>query len=218
MRSPSPSSAAARTPLISAALSILLLAGCAETRMTDRVAVGGVPSSSPPLLNPVVQAVDLGRTLLVPITGFRSGDPDQVRREAEVERVVRETVAGLPIRQTVTPDTLLGAPPEGGWAGIDEGRLVAAARAAGLDTVLILRVDDYARTGAITVALAVPPVTWETETKVAVQVRLLDVRSGTVRTDLRRLRERGGLFALRGHDELPAELSATVRSLIASKE
>lgn len=191
--------------LFSAVAVAALLAGCSSVRTQDAVAVGPAATDVP-----VIEARSLGRVLLVPIISASSAGP------VASADTVREALATLPPGSVVTPESLLGPAPAGGWATVDEGRLLAAARGAGLSSVMIVRVDDYARRGTLSVAVAVPPVSWDTKTAVGVHLRILDAATGAVRTDVRRVRENGGLYTLRTAEDLPGELTAVVASLVTA--
>jgi hypothetical protein len=169
----------------------LVLAACAQTRVTDHAVS---PASLP------VDAERLGRTLLVVEPALPGDDQDRDSHAAEATQVIRESLAVLPGRT--------------GPSGSDES-LLALARSSGLDSVLIIRVEEYARRGNLYVALAVPPVSWDTKTTVSLRLRALDARTGEVIADLRRDRVRGGLYTDRTAGDLPDELRETLRSLLA---
>lgn len=170
----------------------LLLAACAETRVTDH-AFGPQPSGV---------GARSGRTLLVVETALPASTPDRERRAAEVTRLVREHLAAA-ATHVAAPDR--------------DDALLAQARAEGLDTVSVVRVEDYAREGNLYVALAVPPVSWDTRTVVSLRVRMLDARTGATLTDVRRDRTRGGLFTARTEEDLPAELEQALQSLFPAQ-
>lgn len=190
-------------PLLSGVALAALLAGCSSVRTQDSVAVGPIAADVP-----VIEARSLGRVLLVPIVSASPAGP------VASADTVREALSTLPPGSIMTPESLLGPTPAGGWATVDEGRLLAAARGAGLSSVMIVRVDDYVRRGTLSVAVAVPPVSWDTKTAVGVHLRVLDAATGAVRADVRRVRENGGLYTLRTADDLPQELNAAVASLV----
>ncbi|MBX7200920.1 MAG: hypothetical protein K1X51_16230 [Rhodospirillaceae bacterium] len=139
-------------------------------------------------------ATKLGKTLLVvefalPATVEANGE--------EAARLIRES---LPAAGTAAPDT-------------DE-RLLARARADALDSVLIVRIEDYLRRGNLYLGVAIPPVSWDTSTLISLRVRALDAKTGAVIADVRRDRVRGGLFTLRRPEDLPAEMKAMLASLV----
>lgn len=171
-----------------ALLSALTLTACAETRVTDRAAAPTPPQS-------------LGSTLLVVETALPADTPERERRAAEAERLAGE---------------FLSARVGGTTAPAPDAALAAEARARGLSSVSVVRIEDYARRGNLHVALAVPPVSWDTRTEVTTRLRVIDVASGTTASELRRDRTRGGLFALRSPDDLPGELAAMLDSLFAA--
>lgn len=179
-----------RSSLVVAAL--LSAASCTRTTVTDHAAM---PNSQ------VLRADRLGRALLVIETALPSGEGAEVeQRAAEAVRTLRETLSFLPTRP---------------GAAAAETELLRRAAAAGLDSVLAIRVEDYRRTGELHLGLAVPPVSWETRTVVSVRLRAVDARTGEVIADLRRDRVRGGLYTHRTADDLPGELAETLRSLVA---
>ncbi|MGE5476212.1 MAG: hypothetical protein ACM3Q1_06125 [Bacteroidales bacterium] len=175
----------------SSTLAILLalgLAACAETRVTDRAATQAT-----------IPAKLAGKTLLVVETALPADTPEREARAAEAVALVRQHLA----------------PVTGGEAApASDEALAAQARAQGLDSVSVVRVEDYARRGNLYVAIALPPVAWDTRTEVTLRLRVVDARTGATLTDLRRDRVRGGLFTLRKAEDLPAELTETLNSLL----
>lgn len=165
----------------------LMLAACAETRISDRTTESPRPAT-------------LERTLLVVETALPADTPDLELRTAEAQAVVHalldQRVGGV---AATAPDTALAA----------------EAKARGLGSVSVVRIEDYARRGNLYVALAVPPVSWDTRTDISVRLRIIDTQSGTA-TELRRDRTRGGLFTLRSPADLPEELGKTLETLFAA--
>ena len=188
----------------------LAFAGCAETKVEDHAALASANAG------PVASAAKLGRVLVVEEAALPADLPDRARRQAEAERAVWKAVSALSLLDTIPAATVLGISPAAGWASLDDASLLAAGRRAGADTVMILRVEQYARSGNLYLAIALPPVWWDSKTSVSLRLRLLDVQSGKVLADLRRDRERGGTYVDRTADELPDELEASLRSLIAA--
>lgn len=172
---------------------LLVTASCARTTVTDHATL-------PP--SDVLAADRLGSTLLVVETALPSveGADDDGRAE-EAVRTARQTLSFLTARP---------------GAASAETELLRRATAAGLDSVLVIRVEDYRRTGELHIGLAVPPVSWETRTVVSVRLRALNVLDGRVIADLRRDRVRGGLYTHRTIEDLPGELAETLRSLVAA--
>lgn len=180
-------------PLLRSSLLVMLTllpVGCAKTTVTDHAAV--LPAER------AVSTQRLGRTLLVIETAL----PDDKSALADEARErLRAALSGLP-GHPAEPDT--------------EVRLLERARAEGLDSVLMVRVEDYARRGELSLGLAVPPVNWSTRTVVSLRLRALDAADGTVIADLRRDRECGGPYTLRGTDDLASEMMAVVGSLFSA--
>jgi hypothetical protein len=174
------------------ACACLVLAACVETSVTDHAALKAAPG---------LDAARLGRTLLVVETALPDDDAARDAHATATIGLVRATLAGLP-GAAADPDT--------------EANLLARAKSGGFDSVLIVRVEDYTRHGAVRIGLAVPPVVWETSTLVSLRLRALAAGSGAVLADLRRDRVRGGLFTDRTEADLPDELAVTLRSLIGA--
>lgn len=165
----------------------LMLAACAETRISDH------STESP-------RPAPLERTLLVVETALPADTPDLEHRTAEAEATVHALL-----------DHRVG----GVAAMAPDAELSAEAQRRGLASVSVIRVEDYARRGNLYVALAVPPVSWDTRTDVSVRLRVIDAQGGTA-TELRRDRTRGGLFTLRAPADLPEELGKTLETLFAA--
>lgn len=166
------------------------LTACAETRVTDHVAV----PADPPL-----SVGRQGNVLLVVETALPDDGPDRDARSDEAARLVRQSLESVTGRVS-------------GMAG--EERLLALARSDGLESVMVVRVDDYARRGVLHIGVSLPPLTWETSTVVSLRLRVIDVRTGAIVADVRRDRVRGGLFTRRTAEDLPDELKEALRSLV----
>lgn len=171
-------------PSTLAILAALTVAACAETRISDR-------ATQP------VQPRTLEHTLLVVETALPADTPDLAQRTAEVGTAVH---ALLDHRVGGTADT---AP---------DAALAAEARTRGLNSVSVVRIEDYARRGTLSLGVALPPLSWDTRTDVSVRLRVIDAATGTA-TEMRRDRTRGGLYTLRSPQDLPEELAATLASL-----
>lgn len=177
-----------RAPLSRIAVLLALsLGACAETRVSDR----------PPVAMPTTAATP-NRTLLVVETALPADTPERDTRAAEVVELTRSHLAPR-MGAVATPAS-------------DEV-LAAEARHKGLESVSVVRIEDYARRGNLHVALALPPVSWDTRTEISVRLRVIDARTGTTTGELRRDRVRGGLFTLRSPKDLPSELTETLDSL-----
>lgn len=172
-----------------AILMALSLGACAETRVTDRV-----PTAMPTI------AATTNRTLLVVETALPAEMPERDTRAAEAAEVTRGHLAAR-----------IGGVAE---TGSDEV-LAAEARSKGLDSVSVVRIEDYARRGNLYVGVALPPVSWDTKTEVSVRLRVIDAQTGATTRDLRRDRVRGGRFTLRSPKDLPGELAETLDSLFS---
>ena len=188
----------------------LAFAGCAETKVEDHATLAAANAA------PVAAAAKLGRVLVVEEAALPADLPDRSRHQAEAERAVWKAVTALSLTDAIPAATVLGIRPAAGWASLDDASLLAAGRRAGADTMMTLRVEEYACSGNLYLAIALPTVWWDSKTSVSLRLRLLDVRSGKVLADLRRDRERGGTYVDRTPDELPDELKASLRSLIAA--
>lgn len=170
-----------------AILLALSLSACAETRTSDRATAA----------MPAVTATP-NRTLLVVETALPADTPERDTRAAEATEVTHRHLAAR-----------MGAVAESGG----DDTLAAEARSKGLDSVSVVRIEDYARRGNVYVALALPPVSWDTKTEISVRLRVIDARSGATTRELRRDRVRGGRFTLRSPQDLPGELRETLDSL-----
>lgn len=166
------------------------MAACAETRVTDHAAPSTAKSAN---------SESLGRTLRVVETAFPENLPDRAELAAEAIQLTRSTLASVP-GEDAQPDS--------------EANLLALARAKGLDSVLVVRIEDYARRGNLYVSVAVPPVSWDTNTTISIRLRALETRTGTVIADVRRDRVRGGLFTTRTKADLPDEMKEILKSLV----
>jgi len=174
----------------------LVLGACAETSVTDHLVVPSTLSAEQSPLH----LTQLGRALVTIETALPEDAWDRDKRIVEAEKMVVAALAPI-TGQLVPADS--------------EAALLAKARAAGLDSVIIIRVEDYERYGHLTIGIDLPPLKWDTNTTVSLRVRALDAHDGKVLADLRRDRVRGGLFTRRTAEDLPQEMNELLLSLIA---
>jgi hypothetical protein len=190
-----------RVPRLAAVLPILqavLLAACV-TRVADHVAAG-----QPPLCRP--GAPDLGVVAVLPQVVWRADQKEPEARRAIAEASLRESFAELPCARVPGPGAMRGF---GDWSARPEADTLRALAAEGVDTAILVRVEELTPLLAISI-----PVLWSSYSQVDLRLRVLDTRSGAVRLDVHRGRLRGGAFAVRGTGPLQAEMTTALRGLV----
>jgi hypothetical protein len=168
----------------------LALGGCAETQVTNHT-----PQSERISL-PIER---LGHTLLVVENALPHGDHEAWDQTADLTTLI---------------SGYLGQAVGGSTTTHSDADLLSQARAQGLDSVTIVRIEEYARHGTLSVNIALPPVSWETHTLVSLRLRVLDVKTGHTEIDLRQDRKNGGPMTLRSRQDLPKELQESLSSLV----
>jgi hypothetical protein len=181
------------------AIVILNANGCATARRGSDV--GGVCRTA-------LAGRDLGRLVVL----ARMSRDAEIPRAAEKEGLAAQAaVMALTASGSATsvPSETLTARLAMPWPDAGETELLAAARAAGIDTVAVLTVTEYV--GRLHLGL---PALWGTDTVYRYELRVLDAATGGLLLDARRYGMRGGPFRIRGLDDLNADFQKDLTDLI----
>ncbi len=182
--------------LLLTASTALLTPGCASVQVRDDVLTGALPWSQP--------SGGLGDVSVWPETVWREDQKEKPLREGMIQAAVASTFQGFPhgaiaeIRP-VTP-----------WVAESEPERLASAHAAGIDTVVMVRVSELGPLLYLSI-----PVLWSTYSDVKVRLRVVSLTSGEVLLDAERRRQVGGPFVLRGVEPLTGELEIALRDALA---
>lgn len=95
-----------------------------------------------------------------------------------------------------------------------DSELISAGKATGADKVLKFRFEELGPN----LYLYLSPILWQTENKIMLQLRVLNVRTNSVESDLSSHWQRGGAFTLHGASSLPTDLSNMLKAIFYGKE
>ena len=174
----------------------LMGTACAAVQVRDDVLQGGLPWAPPP-------GGTLGRVSVWPETTWRPDQKEQASREAMAHAAITQAFAEFP------HGTVSEIRPVTPWAAESEAERLAAAKAAGNDTVVMVRVSELGPLLYLSL-----PVLWSTYSDVKFRLRLVSLDSGQVLLDAERHRQVGGPFALRGTQPLTSEMEIALRDAL----
>jgi hypothetical protein len=181
-------------------LLLLLVAfagGCARTTATSLVAG-----------NPAARGPGLGKTVVLTWCGFEATDKAGPEKAARLRGLIEARLGGLPGAELVDAGPLTAALGGRDWRDASDMELVAAARAAGVDSVALAEVATLS--GWLHISL---PPGWSVETSFAYQARLLDARSGSLVLSALRGRDVVVTFGVRGREALYKDFAADLAEL-----
>jgi len=182
-----------RFSIILAAALAALLSACTTVEQTDL----------PPDPAALCSGAPLGKVVVAPLTHWRPDQKEKERREAIAVAAIQSSFAALPCGQVVSiraigPDTQAAS-------------ALSAAKAAGADTLLTIRVKELGPILIISI-----PALWSTWSDVKFDLKAETLATGAVRMDVARHRKVGGAFAVRGVGPLQQEFETALKGLIAS--
>lgn len=145
--------------------------------------------------------ISLGKVVIAPLTRWR---PDQKEPEvrAAIARKAIEAVA--PAISCASSAKVLGVATEAGSSDA-----VAAAKAEGAATVLLIHIDEL---GPITILSF--PALWSTWSDVKFTLDAVDAQTGANLRSIPHRRQKGGAFEARGLDPLQGEMEAALKDVI----
>ena len=95
-----------------------------------------------------------------------------------------------------------------------DSELISAGKAAGADKVLKFRFEELGPN----LYLYLSPILWQTKNEIMLQLRVLNVRTNRMESDLSSHWQRGGAFTLHGASSLPTDLSNMLKAIFYGKE
>lgn len=96
----------------------------------------------------------------------------------------------------------------------NDSELISAGKAAGADKIFKFRFEELGPN----LYLYLSPILWQTENEVMLQLRVLNVKTNIVESDLSSQWKRGGAFTLHGASSLPTDLSNIFKAIFYGKE
>ena len=90
---------------------------------------------------------------------------------------------------------------------VTDEELISAGIAIGADKVIKFRVEELGPN----LYLYISPILWETQNEVSLQVKVLDIKTGKVESDISTQWKRGGAFTFNSAESLPGDFVETLK-------
>ena len=182
-------------------LSALSLCACTATR-TDMYLAAGRESLCGHGLDP------LGVVAVLPETAWRADQKDRVGRAELARRAIAKAFEDLSCGSLAAPG---GIEAFGSWSSQPEQVLLDSLASRGVDTVVIVRIEELTPRLGITFSI---PFLWLSSSEADFRLRALSTAHATVLADFRMKRVRGGPFQLRPAGWAGPQLEVALRRSI----
>jgi len=151
---------------------------------------------------------DLGNIVVLPEAAWRTDQKEPVKREEMSLEEIRSVFKNIPCGKIFSPD---GIKNFSNWSDIPEADMLNGFSDQGIDTVIIIRMEELTPRLEITFSI---PFLWSGYSEADFRIRVISVRTGHTLTDVRIKRVTGGPFNVRPAEWSRAELSAALHSII----
>ncbi len=189
--------------LCSLIILILWIAGCAGTSMNIYRAAG-----TPGLC--VGKSNSLGYVGVLPEAAWRADQKEPDKRELMALEEIQKAFQNFPCGSLAAPG---GVRNFSNWSSKPEAELLKQFSAKGVDTVILLRMEELTPHIYFTFSL---PVLWAGSSEADFRIRMLSVKSGEVLADMRVKRTTGGPFHIRPADWSRNELRAALLEIMGN--
>ncbi len=148
---------------------------------------------------------DIGNTVVLLETAWRSDQKEPVQRQQMAFEEIEKAFMNFPCGNIVIPGGIRNMPT------IPEGEMLNNFSNEGIDTVIIIRVEELTPKLEITFSI---PFLWSGSNEADFRIKVVSVKTGNIVTDMRVKRVTGGPFNIRPAEWSRAELNAALRSVI----
>lgn len=180
---------------------MLSVSGCARTSVNIYRAAGK-PAICAGAKN------SLGHIAVLPETAWRSDQKEPAKRESMALEEIKNAFQGFPCGSLLAPG---GIRDFSHWSDKPESELLKQFSKEGVDTIIILRIEELTPYLYFTFSL---PVLWGGSNEADFRVRMLSVKTGAVLTDMRVRRNTGGPFNIRPAEWSRDELKTALYDII----
>ena len=177
------------------------LAGCTGTSMQTYRAAG-----KPTICDG--ENDGLGHIVVLPETEWRKNQKEPAKREAMALEEIKNAFQDFPCGTLSAPG---GIRDFSSWSSKPESALLRQFSNEGVDTIILLRIEELTPYLYLTFSL---PVLWGGASEADFRIRVLSVKTGDVLMDMRVRRTTGGPFNIRPAEWARAELRAALRDII----
>jgi len=181
----------------------LLISGCATTTMHTYQAVGK---------NNICEETNLGKTVVLPEAAWRHDQKEPRKREIMALEEIEHSFQNMPCGDILTPE---GIRKFSNWSSKPEPELLKKFSDEGVDTIIILRIEELTPRLQITFSL---PFLWSGSNEVDFRIRVISVKTGTVLNDMRVKRFTGGPFNIRPAEWSRIELKSALSEIIGNSK
>ena len=179
----------------------LSLAGCASTSTKTYRAAG-----KPTICDGKNDS--LGRVVVLPETAWRNDQKEPAKRESMAREEIKNAFQSFPCGNLSAPGGIRNF---SNWSSKPESELMKQFSAEGIDTIILLRIEELTPYLFFTFSL---PVLWAGSSEADFRIRMLSVKTGDVLTDMRIRRTTGGPFNIRPAEWSRDELKAALQDII----
>ena len=187
--------------LISIIILAILIAGCATTstkiyQISEKTVICGRNSDN------------FGYTAVLPEAAWRNDQKEPAKRELMALEEIKKAFDNFPCGSLSAPG---GVREFAKWSRKSESELLKDFSNEGVDTIILLRIEEFTPRLYLTLSL---PVLWGGSSEADFRIRMLSVKTGKVLVDMRVLRSTGGPFNIRPAEWARDELKAALHSII----
>ena len=150
----------------------------------------------------------LGYVAVLPETAWRDDQKEPAKRDLMAFEEVKNAFDDLPCGDLSAPG---GIREFSNWSNKSESELLSAFSNQGVDTVILIRIEELTPYLYFTFSL---PILWGGLNEADFHIRTLSVKTGDVLTDMRVRRSTGGPFHIRPAEWSRDELKAALREII----
>jgi hypothetical protein len=180
----------------------LIFAGCAATKVSRYQAAG---QSS------ICNGNDLGTVAVLPEAAWRPDQKEPQKREMMALAEIKDVFQSIPCGSVSQPG---GVREFANWSSIPEPELLNRFASEGVDTIIIIRVEELTPNLNITFSL---PFLWGGSNEADFRIRALSTKTGTVLNDMRINRVTGGAFNIRPAKWSGIELNSALSEITGKK-
>jgi len=178
---------------------VLSISACATTTNTYRAA------GEKTLCND--KNNDIGNVVILPETAWRDDQKEPEKRKAMALEEIEKAFQVFPCGSIAKPG---GIREFADWSGRPEAELLKQFSVQGVDTVIVIRIEELTPRLNFTFSL---PFLWAGSSEADFRVRALSVKSGTVLADMRVKRITGGPFNIRPAEWSRVELNEALKEI-----
>ncbi len=155
---------------------------------------------------------NLGYVAILPEVAWREDQKEPDKRKQMALEEIERSFNQIPCGTLSAPG---GIREYANWSNKPESKLLQNFSQEGVDTVILIRIEELSPRLYITFSL---PFLWGGTSEADFRIRALSVKSGAVLTDMRVKRFRGGPFNIRPAEWARKELSAALNDIVKNSE